>query len=109
RVRCDWGGCSLYSGVKVSKRGGIGAPRSRSTHLASLTQYCRLCYPSFRQPSLTEPQKEFTCVHPSSLSLARFHWMAQCRLGLLPSASHGLVTFAGVKAGTDMDTYRGHF
>jgi len=38
--------------------------------------------PSIRQPSMTEPQRRFTCVHPSVLSLARIAKMVPAPLGL---------------------------
>jgi hypothetical protein len=72
--RRERGGCLLYSGV-----GGVPTEfADENSALDPVLPY----QPSLRQPSLTEPQRRFTCVHPSVLSLARFAWMVPAPLGL---------------------------
>jgi hypothetical protein len=47
-----------------------------------------------RRPFVTQPQRRFIRIHPSRLSLTRFAWMVQARLGLHPSALARHVTGA---------------
>jgi hypothetical protein len=61
----------------------------------------------FRRPSLTEPQRWFTCVHPSGLPLARLGRMARLGLGHLPLAHKQSVTGLLFGVGTSMDTNSG--
>jgi hypothetical protein len=77
-VRCAWGGCLLYSGGVVSPRASERhARRAEGAYSSVVPQHRRLCHPSFRRPGLTKPQRRFTHVHPSSLSLARFALMGR--------------------------------
>jgi hypothetical protein len=103
-VRCDRGGCFLYSGVLVSLHGTGAAPMPRQEQeLLSSTQHRRRNH-RFRRPSLTKPHQKFTRVHPSDLPLARLAWMVQAPLGLHPSALACFVAWHLQESGTYLDT-----
>jgi len=53
---------------------------------------------------VTEPHRQFTCVHPSDLPLARFARMVRVCLGLHPSAVARFVTWRLQGSGTGLDT-----
>ncbi len=73
-VSCDRGGCRLYSGAEVSL--------SHTVWLCDLLCPLPPYQPSFGGQQLTEPQRRFTRVHPSGLSLARLATMVRPPLGL---------------------------
>jgi len=58
----------------------------------------------FRRSLLTEPQRKFTCVHPSDLPLAQLTRMVRVRLGLHPFAFACFVTWHLQGSGTSLDT-----
>jgi len=62
----------------------------------------------FRRPSVTQPQRRLTCVHPSRLSLARFLRMVRSRLGLHLPAVARFVTWRLRRSGTGLDTRQSH-
>jgi hypothetical protein len=80
---CDWGGCLLYSGGVVSSQATCGN-RLPLKHVLSC--FCPsiavLVNHRVRQLQITEPQRRFTRVHPSSLSLAWVVLMTNAALGL---------------------------
>jgi hypothetical protein len=84
-ARADWGGCLLYSGGMVSLLATCGH-RQPSKHVYDLSCFCPsiavLVSPRVRQLQFTEPQRRFTSVHPSSLSLAWVVLMTNPALGL---------------------------
>lgn len=96
-VRHDRGGCCLYSGAVVSAL----EPVRRSSPLLARSSPCQ---PSSRRPCVTEPRRQFTCVHPSDLPLARFARMVRVCLGLHPSAVARFVTWRLQGSGTGLDT-----
>ena len=104
-VRCDRGGCFLYSGVLVSLHETGAAPMPRQERYGSCfsTQHRRRNH-RFRRPSLTKPHQKLTRVHPSDLPLARLAWMVQAPLRLHPSALACFVTWHLQGSGTYLDT-----
>ena len=60
-----------------------------------------------QRPGFTEPQRQFICIHPSDLPLARCVWMAQTLLGFTPLLSHATLPGRLHGSGTDMGTGRG--
>ena len=96
-VRHDRGGCCLYSGAVVSA---LEPVRRSSPLLARSSPF----QPSYRRPYVTEPHRQFTCVHPSALPLARFARMVRVCLGLHPSAVARFVTWRLQGSGTGLDT-----
>ena len=52
-----------------------------------------------RRPFVTQPRRRFIRIHPSRLSLTRFAWMDQARLGIYPSALARPVTGALARVG----------
>jgi hypothetical protein len=103
-VRCDRGGCFLYSGVLVSLQGTGVAPMPRQERNSCCSTHHRRRNHRFRRPSLTKPPRKFTCVHPSDLPLARLAWMVQAPLGLHPAALACFVTWHLQGLGTGLDT-----
>jgi hypothetical protein len=84
-LRADWGGCLLYSGGMVSLPATCGN-RPPSKHGYDLSCFCPTIAVwvshRVRQLQITEPQRRFTSVHPSSLSLAWVVLMTNTALGL---------------------------
>ena len=110
-VRCDRGGCFLYSGVAGVQMRGQGRRSLMAGVFGSwlLTHYRRKrINHRFRRSSLTEPQQKFTCVHPSDLPLARWTWMVQAPLGLHPSAVARFIAWRLQGLGTWLDTSQEH-
>ena len=70
-------------------------PRARS---GSRPSHRRVSH-RLRRPFVTQPQRRFIRIHPSRLSLTRFTWMVQARLGLHPSALARHVTGALARVG----------
>jgi hypothetical protein len=82
---CDWGGCLLYSGVVVSLLRGVCEPLATETWILPpclCPSIAVLVSHRVRQLQITEPQRRFTAVHPSSLSLAWMTLMTNVLLGL---------------------------
>jgi hypothetical protein len=105
-VRRAGGGCRLYSGAAVSQQepSPMFLSCCRAKRVAACLAHSLPCQPSIRQPDFTEPQRRFTCVHPSQLSFARIGPMVGPPLGLPPPAFARFVTWRLRGAGTGMDT-----
>ena len=80
---CDWGGCLLYSGgvVSVQVTCGNHLPLKQVLPASAplLPSWSIIVSGNFQ---ITEPQRRFTSVHPSSLSLAWGELMTNPPLGL---------------------------
>ena len=84
--RRDRRGCLLYPGVLVSRRDWFHVLTVSYRHGIWTRSSPSGLTIGFRRPQFTGPRRRFTGVHPSDLSLARFVWMVQTRLGHYPSA-----------------------
>lgn len=81
-LRRDWGGCPLYSGTGVSQSGALRSLTFGATKSVAASPWSTIAVSAdLRQPRITEPQRGFTCVHPSNLPLARLPPAAGRTLG----------------------------
>ena len=96
QLRRGGGGCLLYCATWVPRPvAAIAAGRCQTEEWGSDSwSVDRRVSHRLRRLFVTPPRRRFTRVHPSRLSLARFAWMVQARLGLHPSALARLVTEA---------------
>jgi hypothetical protein len=110
-LRCEWGGCSLCAGVfGVPVRVHMGSHTlfNGTRSIVSLTQSLPSSLLTAPACFMTTPDQEFTCVHPSTLPLARCA-REQALLGHLLPCSRRPVTMTPVGWGTGLDTSRGAF
>ena len=101
-VRLGW--ASLLPRGRWCPRMALRGPWSTADFRSAFpTRHCRFDH-QFRQPFLTRPRQRFTCVRPSSLSLARSALVVKARLGHYPSAFARFVTWRLRGSGTGLDT-----
>jgi hypothetical protein len=101
QLRCGGRGCLLYCATwvprRTAKKSGVPLP-DRRREPGSWSVYRRVSH-RLRRPFVTQPPRRFAHAHPSRLSLARFAWMTQARLGLHPSAFARHITGAFARVG----------